>query len=54
MTIHIIKHAAKFSCDNDLPSNETAKYFEDHIPELSKNGICHNLNSEVLFLVKCS
>lgn len=53
MTIHITKHAAKFSYDNDHPSNKTVTYFEDHRLELSED-VCQNLHSEVLIPVKCS
>lgn len=54
MTIHIIKHAAEFSSDNDLTSNETLKYFKGHVLELSEDDVCQNFHSEVLILVKCT
>lgn len=54
MTIYIIKHSAKLSYDNDLLINETVKYFEDHILELSEDDVCQSLHSEVFILVKYS
>lgn len=54
MTIHVIKHSAEFSYDNYLLINDTVKYFEDHILELSEDGVCQSLHSEVFILVKHS